>query len=310
MLLHLVEDAPVKVTLEIMDTFMKKVPPELLVPMVSGVALDHCLSSAGGTFRVTNYIFVGDPGVGKSTIVMEYAAAQHKLGLKVARIEAEMTRIDMVGYVARFPDFGKIPTIFLADYPDVDPRKVIEEVLKEGWDIVVIDSASELTDDLQEAVNLTQRQAESFVIDTMVRHNQGHNDAGIYTTFLVVQQVGKGGRFVGSNKWKHNTTGMIEFRNGKRGETYTYVEKNRRGFHFRRLVFEIQGSAVVYRVDLAEAEEQAKEAERQQKERLDANNADFVGRFLEGTKGLKGKGAKSDDDNEDRDNDDNEDRDE
>lgn len=305
---RLVEDKPIQVELYLMDTYMQKVPKELLVPMVSGVSLDYCLSSAGGTFRGTNYVFVGDPGIGKSTIVMEFAAAQHALGKKVLRIEAEMTRIDMVGYVARFPQFGKIPTLFLADYPDADPRKVIEEVLKEGWDIVVIDSVTELTEDLQESVNLTQKQAESFVIDTMVRHNEGHNDAGTYTAFLVISQVGKGGRFVGSNKWKHNTTGMIEFRNGKRGETYAFVEKNRRGFRFRRLVFEIQGSAVVYRVDLAEAEEMAKEAERQQKERIDESNSDFMKRFLEGTK-VRSKAKADAIDDGDADND-NEDRDE
>lgn len=279
---QLVQDAPVKVEFQLMSAYVKKVPKELLEPMVANVSLDHLLSSGGGVYRGTNYVAIGDPGVGKSTIVMEYAAALHAQGKKVLRIEAEMTRIDMVGYVARFPQFGDIPTLFLADYSDSDPRKVITEALKQGWDLVVIDSASELTDDLQETVNLSQRKAESFVIDTMVRHNNGQNDAGIFTSFLVVQQVGKGGKFVGSNKWKHNTTGMIEFRIGKRSETYAYVEKNRRGFRYRRLVFELRGSEVVYRTDLAEAEELAQQLERENKARIDESNRDFAKDFGEG----------------------------
>jgi Mrp family chromosome partitioning ATPase len=74
---------------------MKRVPAELLEPMVGGVSLDCCLSSTGGVYRGTNYVLIGDPGVGKSTITMEYAAAHHAQGKKVLRIEAEMTRIDM-----------------------------------------------------------------------------------------------------------------------------------------------------------------------------------------------------------------------
>lgn len=295
---RVVEEKPLKLELQLMSSYVKRVPAELLEPMVGGVSLDYCLSSTGGVYRGTNYVLIGDPGVGKSTITMEYAAAHHAQGKKVLRIEAEMTRIDMVGYVKRFPKFGEIPTLFLADYPDSDPRKVIEQVLKEGWDLVVIDSASELTDDLQESAGLTQQRAESFVIDTMVRHNNGNNDAGLYTTFLVVQQVGKGGRFVGSNKWKHNTTGMIEFRLGKR-EAFAIVAKNRRGFRYKRLVFEIKGSEVNYRVDLAEAEELAQKAETDQREKIDAASAKFVKDFTAPARQRARRGDNEDSENED-----------
>ena len=76
----------------------------------------------------------------------------------------------------------------------------------------------------------------------MIQHNKGNNDEKKYTAFLAIQQVTKGGNFVGSNKLKHNTTGMIELRYSTEfsGDRYAKVTKNRRGFLHEKIFFSLE----------------------------------------------------------------------
>ena len=69
-------------------------------------------------------------------------------------------------------------------------------------------------------------------------HNQGNNDDKINSTFLIIQQVTKGGVFVGSNKIKHMTTAMghLKFDDGGR---YLHFSKNRRGGNGNKLYFNL-----------------------------------------------------------------------
>ena len=90
----------------------------------------------------TNYAFVGDPGVGKSTVMLDVLADLQAKGAKVLFISGEMTSIDLYGYVKRYPKFGKLPILFLGDYTENDPIQVIESTLEEGYDVVLIDSIS------------------------------------------------------------------------------------------------------------------------------------------------------------------------
>jgi len=78
-----------------------------------------------------------------------------------------------------------------------------------------------------------------WLIDLMVRNNLGENEEGKFTSHLLIQQVTKGGNFVGSNKLKHNTTGMVELRYTGSGERKINITKNRRGFEYQDLVFDI-----------------------------------------------------------------------
>lgn len=48
------------------------------------------------------------------------------------------------------------------------------------------------------------------------------------TIFLVIQQINKGGDFVGSKSLEHDTTGMLEMRHCKSGKRYIMFIKNRR----------------------------------------------------------------------------------
>ena len=61
-----------KPTTMTMDSF--KFNPELFIPMKTGKKIDSLLSSEGGIMKGTNVAFVGDPGVGKTTVLLDMLA--------------------------------------------------------------------------------------------------------------------------------------------------------------------------------------------------------------------------------------------
>ena len=221
----------------------------IFVPMKTGKPIDYMFSTEGGIYPATNYMIIGDPGIGKSTQTLDLLAQVTNLDKKkkVLFISGEMNQIDMYGYVKRYPSFGKIPTLFLCDYIDENPMEVLEQTFKQGWDLVLIDSFIEVQEAIQSSCSLTKTFAEKWLIDLMVQCNKGNNQDKRYTSFLAIQQVTKGGNFVGSNKLKHNTTGMIELRYSSEfsGDRYAKVTKNRRGFKYEKIYFSLDGNESV-----------------------------------------------------------------
>ena len=221
----------------------------IFIPMKTGDSIDYMFSTEGGIYPATNYMIIGDPGIGKSTQTLDILAKVTKKDptKKVLFISGEMNQIDMFGYVKRYPEFGKIPTLFLCDYLDSNPKDVIEQTYQQGWDLILIDSFIEVQEAVQSVTGMTRTQAEKWMIDLMVTNNKGSNDLKRYTTFLAIQQVTKGGNFVGSNKLKHNTTGMIELRYSSEftGDRYAKVTKNRRGFKYEKIYFSLDGNESV-----------------------------------------------------------------
>ena len=214
---------------------------DLFVPMATGKMVDRLFTANGGVPKATNYMVVGDPGVGKSTVTLDILSDLEAKGHKVLFISAEMTRIDLHGYVKRYPKFGNVDIIFLGEYLDDDPKAVIEEVLKPGYDVVLIDSFAEAQDAIKESNHMTSTGSEKFLIDTMIRHNLGENDGNINTAFLVIQQVTKNGIFVGSNRLKHNVTGMLEIRfDPDLDAPYLMFSKNRRGETNKKLYYSLK----------------------------------------------------------------------
>jgi predicted ATP-dependent serine protease len=219
---------------------------DLFVPMATGKHIDSLFTPQGGIPKATNYMVVGDPGVGKSTVTLDILSDLEAKGFKVLFISAEMTRIDLFGYVKRYPKFGNVDTLFLGEYLDDSPKDVLEEALKPGYDVVLIDSFAEVQDAIKETNKMTSTGSEKFIIDSMLKNNLGENDAKKNTAFLIIQQVTKGGVFVGSNRLKHNTTGMLEMRFDKDVDgAYLMFTKNRRGASYDRLYFSLQKSGDV-----------------------------------------------------------------
>jgi predicted ATP-dependent serine protease len=254
--------------------------PSIFIPMKTNDSIDYMFSSEGGIYPATNYMIIGDPGIGKSTQTLDILAKIKKNdpSKKVLFISGEMNDIDMFGYVQRYPAFGKIPTLFLCDYLDDNAAEVLESTYNQGWDIILIDSFVEVQESIQASSGMNRTQAEKWMIDIMVQNNKGKNAENKYTSFLAIQQVTKGGNFVGSNKLKHNTTGMIELRYSSEfsGDRYAKVTKNRRGFKHEKIYFSLDNvNEVEYDQKRLDRDDDIKKRLQKEKEILLSEEAKF-----------------------------------
>ena len=221
----------------VMDDF--KFNPELFVPMKTNKKIDNLLSSEGGLMKGTNYAFVGDPGVGKTTVLLDMLADMQAKGQKVLYVSGEMNRIDMVGYVKRYPKFAKVPILFMGDYIENDPLAVLQAVLSEGYDVVLVDSFAEVAVAVVDHHGGTMKNAETKILNLLERHNKAENRSNINTAFMLIQQVTKGGEFAGSNRFKHMLTGMAHMKFNNEGGRCIFFSKNRRGGEMNKLFFSL-----------------------------------------------------------------------
>jgi predicted ATP-dependent serine protease len=199
--------------------------------------LDNLLCSYRGLPKGVNYMIIGDPGVGKTTIILDMLAniCEEHLQAKVLFISAEMNEIDLAIYVERFPKFGNLDILFVESSPDEESHnwQTVSETLADGWDIVAIDSFHELQGIVKEEENITNRKAENMLLSLIKQQNKAQNNRNVNTTFLTIQQVTKKGAFVGTNRLKHMITAMMELRldNPKNiySDRYITFSKHRRG---------------------------------------------------------------------------------
>ena len=264
--------------LELVQMKDQQFDPELFVPMPTGRAIDQLFTLEGGLPKATNYMVVGDPGVGKSTVTLDIVSDLIKAGYKCLFISAEMTRIDLYKYVQRYPKFGEIDILFLGEYIDDNPKLVVEEALSTGYDVVLIDSFVEVQEAVKEVNRLTTSGSEKWLIDQMIRNNLANNMAKKHTTFLAIQQVTKGGVFVGSNKLKHNTTGMMEIRyeDEVSGTSYVMFTKNRRGPVNRKMYFSLKETEnVKYDQKRFSIDEGARETYEEERKQIEAEDDAF-----------------------------------
>ncbi|MCP4772730.1 MAG: DUF2075 domain-containing protein, partial [Planctomycetaceae bacterium] len=102
-----------------------KFEKNLFVPLKTGRKIDEFYSAEGGVMPGTNTVITGDPGVGKTTVLLDLIADMNNKGKRVLFVSGEMNQIDMVGYVRRFPKFGDVPILFMGDQADEDPLEVL-----------------------------------------------------------------------------------------------------------------------------------------------------------------------------------------
>ena len=173
--------------------------PALFVPMKSDTAIDYCFSTEGGVMPATNYIVIGDPGIGKSSLTIEHAARVQQVNpnKKVLFISGEMTEMDMKPFTDRFPLWLDIEVLFISDLTDGLYMESIEAKLNEGFDLVLGDSFAEIADSIRGDYNETVSGAnkksyndiEKFLVDQMVKHNKANNDTKKHTSFVMIQQM-------------------------------------------------------------------------------------------------------------------------
>ena len=228
---------------------------DLFIPIKTKTIVDSVLSTEGGLFPGTNTVVIGDPGVGKSTVLLDWIADMQKQGKKVLFISGEMNDIDMYGYVKRFPKFGSLPILFMQDYNNC-PKQAVEQVLNQGYDIVLMDSWAEVTAMVKDQMGWARNKVESWLLDLLEKHNKANNKANKNTAFICIQQMTKAGEFAGSNRIKHMTTAMAALRfdgRGRDAERYLEFEKNRRGSLGDKIYFSLhRGGCVDYSFEMTD----------------------------------------------------------
>lgn len=220
--------------------------PSLFIPMQSDLDIDKIYSNDVGLMPGTNYIVIGDPGIGKTTVVLKHIRNLQERNYKTVYINAEMTLIDMAVYTQRFPEFGDVDTYFVKQLlkDDIPIDEQLERIIQDDYHVVGIDSLAELLNIIKEEKRWTSTKAEKWLLDIIEESNTIN-----YTSFLIIQQVNKNGTFKGSNKIKHNTTGMLEMRWDDNNETYMYFTKNRRGGVNQRMYFKLGNNDLKFDVD-------------------------------------------------------------
>jgi DNA repair protein RadA/Sms len=227
-----------KVQIQKMSNF--KFDSKLFSPMKTGTKIDPFFSSDGGVMPGTNIVVTGDPGVGKTTVLLDILADLHRKGKRVLFVSGEMNAIDMVGYCKRYPKFSDLEILFLGDYADSDPMSVLSAVFNQGYDCVLIDSLAEVANSIVDFEGKgTYKSATSKLLTLMEEHNLGKNNTNTNTAFLIIQQVTKSGAFAGSNRIKHMTTGMAHMK-FQDSERYIVFSKNRRGGNMNKLFFSLE----------------------------------------------------------------------
>jgi len=229
--------------------------------MQSGTVMDLLISHEGGVPSATNLMVIGDPGVGKTTILLDLLSMVQlkNPNRRCLFISGEMGKKQMFKYTQRFPQFGLVETMFISDFTNYNTKDVIEQVLDMGWDLILIDSAAEIIDGVRNDNGWDRKTAESWLVDLCTEHNKGYNRADKFTTFLLIQQVTKGGVFVGSNKLKHMMDAAAEIRRDSErdgGGTYIEFTKNRNGSVGIKLYFQLTGTQVIYSNMEARVEEE------------------------------------------------------
>ena len=223
---------------------------------MTGKIMDELLCSYKGLPKGVNYMVIGDPGVGKTTIILDLLSDLSLYNsAKVLFVSAEMNEIDLAIYVQRFPKFQNLDILFVEGEFEQEPHscKTLERlsaILDQGWDVVAIDSFYELQGIIKEEENITLKKAESLLLSLMKQQSKGVNDRSVNTTFLTIQQVTKNGAFVGSNRLKHSITAMMELRleNPKNiySDRYAVFTKHRRGDVGVRLYYDLGSTGDVF----------------------------------------------------------------
>lgn len=223
------------------------IDPRMLGSMKSNMVFDELISFEGGVPFATNIMAGGGPGVGKTTILLDLIASVQNWdrALKVLFVSAEMGKKQMFKYTQRFPQFGNIQTLFTSDYLSYNTKDVIEQVLNQGYDLVLIDSIAEVVEGVRDDNKWDRKTAESWLVETLVNNNVGKNKTNKFTSFLLIQQFTKGEEFVGSNRLKHLIDATIKF---VREDELTSLSfgKNRNGEVGLKLDYNLMSNKIIY----------------------------------------------------------------
>ena len=226
--------------------------PTLFQPYKTGTALDLLLSTYVGLLKSFIYLLTGDPGSGKTTVVLDTLANLLIMnpGIRVLFISAEMNKFQLASYMARFQKCENIEILYVKPNDARDNWDAIVTVLSTGYDVVAIDSVAEVENVIAEELGLSEKRAENRLLSLIEKQAQGCNDREVLTSFLLIQQMTKSGDFLGTNRLKHDVDGTVLL---KREDTnpfsprFIVFTKHRGGTVGERLYYDLAtGGDIIY----------------------------------------------------------------
>jgi hypothetical protein len=242
----------------------EKFDKNLFIPFKTGKGIDIILSDDGGPMKGTSYIVIGEAGVGKTTVLsdVQRCLQNNYKKAKIACVQSEMKKIDLGYEYTKKPWMEDLEYVILKDYGYENIKNVLKKIFSDGYDILFVDSFEDIVGKLKIFADMSEGEAENFLLGLMDRANDSKDNHGVHTCVFAIQQITKGGEYKGSTRLKHMTTGMVELRKDARGNRYILFSKNRRGGKHvdKRMYYSLdtETNEVVYDVQLfAESEEQA-----------------------------------------------------
>lgn len=228
------------------------IDPSLFIPYKTGTALDMLLSAYTGLLKAFIYMLTGDPGSGKTTVVLDTLANLLLMnpGIRVLFISAEMSKFQLASYMARFPKCEAIDILYVKPNDEHDNWKAILAALDQGYDVVAMDSVAEVENVVAEELGLSDKKAENRLLSVIEKQAQGHNARKVHTSFLLVQQMTKSGDFLGSNRLKHDVDGTVLLKcedKNPYSPRYITFTKHRGGTVGERLYYNLAtGGDIIY----------------------------------------------------------------
>jgi len=209
---------------------------EDLIParMVTGIE-EFDRVCGGGIVPGSAILIAGDPGVGKSTLLLQVAANAATRNLKVAYISGEEAVEQIRGRAARM-GLSKAPVDLAAE---TSLRTILDALKREKFDLVVVDSIQTLWSDAVEAAQGSVSQVRACAAE-LVRLAKKQA-----TSVILVGHVTKEGQIAGPRVVEHMVDAVLAFE-GERGYPFRILRgtKNRFGATDEIGVFEMGDSGL------------------------------------------------------------------
>jgi DNA repair protein RadA/Sms len=184
----------------------------------------------GGIVPGSAILVGGDPGVGKSTLLMQVCGAAAMRGAAVAYISGEEA-VEQVRARAQRMGLGEAPVKLAAE---TNLRVIIEGLKRDRFDLVVIDSIQTMWSDQMEAAPGSVTQVRGAAAELVRLAKKGGS------AVILVGHVTKDGQIAGPRVVEHMVDAVLAFE-GERGYAFRFLrgQKNRFGATDEIGVFEM-----------------------------------------------------------------------
>lgn len=189
----------------------------------------------GGVVAGSALLLAGDPGVGKSTLLLQVCASAAVGGARVAYVSGEEAVAQIRARAARM-GLAEAPVNLAAE---TSLREIVEALKREAFDLVVIDSVQTLWSDAHEAGPGSVTQVRACAAE-LVRLAKRRGVA-----MIIVGHVTKDGQVAGPRVVEHMVDAVLSFE-GERGYPFRILRagKNRFGATDEIGVFEMGDSGL------------------------------------------------------------------